>query len=76
MQAEKREPGSLLTSVIVACELRYGAARRGSPALVDRVDSALQRITIAPFGDEVIVHYALLRTTLSAGACRLARTTC
>ena len=58
------EPQSLLTSVIVACELRYGVEQRGSKALRAQVDGALERFTILPLGGEVIWHYARLRTDL------------
>lgn len=62
--AEQVEPGSLLTSIVVACELRFGATRRGSPDLVAKVDGVLDRITVVSLGVEADAHYARLRTDL------------
>jgi tRNA(fMet)-specific endonuclease VapC len=36
---------NVLTSVVVACELRYGAARRGSRRLTRQVDAVLGALT-------------------------------
>lgn len=57
--------GTLLaTSVIVACELRYGVERRGSDALRARVDGALERLTVLPIGADAAAPYARIRAEL------------
>jgi tRNA(fMet)-specific endonuclease VapC len=55
---------NVLTSIIVACELRYGAARRGSRRLTRQVETVLGAIAILPFEAGVDRHYAAIRTTL------------
>ena len=40
---------NVLTSIIVACELRYGIARRGSRRLTRQVERVLDAMTIVPF---------------------------
>ena len=56
--------GSLCTSVIVACELRFGALRKGSALLAERVDQLLSRLSVLPFDGDADRHYAEIRTTL------------
>lgn len=58
------DPSDLLTSVIVACELRYGIAPQGSPALSVRVEGALGQVTVVPLGEEASVIYGRLRADL------------
>ena|SRR5881409_227164 len=41
---------NVLTSIIVACELRYGAAKRGSRRLTRQVETVLGTITILSLG--------------------------
>ena len=45
-----REVGdsNVFTSIIVACELRYGARKRGSAALTERVERLLASIVVGP----------------------------
>jgi len=52
------------TSLIVACELRYGAYKKASSALNTRVEQLLNSIAILPLEEDVISHYAKLRTEL------------
>ena len=52
------------TSVVVACELRYGAAKKGFQSLNTRVDQLLACIDILPLTTEVEEHYAAIRVTL------------
>jgi tRNA(fMet)-specific endonuclease VapC len=54
----------VLTSIVVACELRYGAAKRGSRKLTRQVDAVLSAITILPLEAGVDRHYAAIRTAL------------
>lgn len=51
----------VLTSVVVACELRYGAAKRGSKKLTRQVDAVLGAITIVPLEAGVDRQYAVIR---------------
>jgi tRNA(fMet)-specific endonuclease VapC len=52
------------TSVIVACELRYGAQKKDSPALTAKVNQLLETIDILPLNTNIEEHYARLRVTL------------
>jgi tRNA(fMet)-specific endonuclease VapC len=52
------------TSIIVAAELRFGAARRGSSRLTDRVNGILARLEVLPFEAPADAVYAELRTRL------------
>jgi tRNA(fMet)-specific endonuclease VapC len=54
----------VLTSIIVACELRYGIAKRGSRRLTRQVQTILGAITVLPFEAGADRHYAAIRTTL------------
>ena len=55
---------NVLTSIIVACELRYGAAKRGSRKLTRQVEAVLGAITILPLEAGADRHYATIRTAL------------
>lgn len=55
---------NVLTSVIVACELRYGAAKRGSKRLSKQVEAVLGAMTIRPFESDVERVYASIRVAL------------
>lgn len=55
---------NVLTSVIVACELRYGAAKRGSKRLSKQVDAVLGALTIRPLESDVERVYASIRVAL------------
>lgn len=54
----------VLTSIVVACELRYGAARRASRRLTRQVEAVLGAITILPLEAGVDRHYAAIRAAL------------
>lgn len=61
---------TVCTSIVVACELRYGAAKRASPTLTQRVEALLDSIPVLPLDAEADRHYAEIRTALeSAGQC-------
>ena len=55
---------NVCTSIVVACELRYGAAKRASGPLSQRVEDLLRDFDIQPLGDDADRHYARLRTDL------------
>jgi tRNA(fMet)-specific endonuclease VapC len=55
---------SICTSIVVAAELRYGAAKKASPRLTEQVEAVLGVIEILPFelpADEI---YGSIRTQL------------
>lgn len=56
---------TIATSIVVAAELRYGAAKTGSSRLADRIDqvlSAMEVLSLEPPADR---HYAEIRLQLS-----------
>ena len=55
---------NVLTSVIVACELRYGAVKRGSRKLTRQIEAILGALTIRPLESDVERVYASIRLTL------------
>lgn len=61
-----REVGEaqVCTSVIVAAELRYGAAKNGSTRLSAQLDTILRSIEVLPFETPADSVYGLLRTRL------------
>lgn len=63
-RAATEPAGSICTSIIVACELRFGAQRKGSAVLIERVDQLLDRIDVLPLDADVDRHYAAIRTAL------------
>ena len=56
----------LSVSVIVAAELRYGAAKAESPRLRELVEGALSRLIIVPFYVPADVQYGGIRAELEA----------
>lgn len=40
------EPDAVCTSVVVACELRFGARRKGSAVLTQRVEQLLETLAV------------------------------
>ena len=53
------------TSIVVACELRFGARKKGSSRLEERVDEVLASLEVLPLDKESDRHYAEIRTYLS-----------
>jgi len=64
MVIAQAEPGQLVTSVVVECELAFGAQRIGSTALVQKISQLLQLIAPQPFGQDGVAHYAIIGTQL------------
>ena len=56
--------GEVCTSIIVAAELRYGAARKGSPRLSSQLEIVLGVLEVLPFETPADAAYGLLRTRL------------
>jgi tRNA(fMet)-specific endonuclease VapC len=54
----------VFTSVVVACELRYGAAKRGSKRLTRQVEAVLGAMTIRALESDVERVYASIRVAL------------
>ncbi|HJP33903.1 MAG TPA: type II toxin-antitoxin system VapC family toxin [Candidatus Latescibacteria bacterium] len=52
------------TSIIVAAELRFGAAKRESPRLTAQLEAVLGAIEILPFEEPADVVYGQLRSRL------------
>jgi len=52
------------SSIIVACELRYGALKKDSPILTAKVNQLLDTITVLPLDSGVEFKYAELRLKL------------
>lgn len=64
LRLEATDPDALCTSVVVACELRFGALRKGSEALTQRVAQLLDTLAVLPLDAPADAHYADIRTTL------------
>ena len=52
------------TSIIVAAELRYGAAKKGSPRLAAQLEAVLGALEVSPLEPPVDAAYGSLRTRL------------
>jgi tRNA(fMet)-specific endonuclease VapC len=52
------------TSIIVAAELRFGAAKKGSPQLSAKIETLLGILEVLPFESPADSSYALIRTRL------------
>jgi len=52
------------TSIIVAAELRYGSARKGSPRLAGQLAAILSALEVLPFEAPADAVYGLLRARL------------
>lgn len=57
---------NICTSMIVACELRFGARKKNAPLLTARVERLLQAIEVLPFDGDVDRAYAEVRAMLEA----------
>lgn len=61
---QRFESREICTSAIVASEMRYGIAKRGSPKLIERVEAILNWITVLPYDDAAARAYGFIRTEL------------
>jgi tRNA(fMet)-specific endonuclease VapC len=61
-----REVGEaqICTSIIVAAELRYGAAKKRSPRLATQLEAVLDALDVLPFEVPADTAYGLIRTRL------------
>lgn len=55
---------SVCTSIIVACELQFGAAKSGSSRLVQQLERIFEVFSVLPLEPPVDKHYATIRTYL------------
>lgn len=58
-------------SIIVAAELRYGCARKGSPQLRRRVEAFLAELPVLPFDIPADAAYGHIRADLEAAGQRI-----
>ena len=52
------------TSIIVACESRFGAKKKNSPKLIEKLEIILNSIEILPLNHPIEQYYAEIRTDL------------
>lgn len=55
---------SICTSIIVACELRFGAGKKGSAKLTSQLEAILSAIVILPLSKPADERYAFIRNLL------------
>jgi len=63
---ETIEVKDIFTSIIVAAELRYGCAKKGSAKLTEKVESLLETIPVLPLEKPADTHYGSIRAELEA----------
>ena len=57
---------AICTSLIVACELRFGARKKASPRLSERVDAVLSAMEVLPLHAPIDRIYADIRQHLAS----------
>ena len=57
---------SICTSIVVACELRFGAAKSGSKRLAAQLELILSAIDVLPLEEPADEEYARVRSSLEA----------
>lgn len=55
---------TVCTSIVVACEMRYGARKKRATRLQERLEGIFLRIDVLPLASPIEVHYAEIRTHL------------
>ncbi len=63
-QIRKVGEAEVCTSIIVAAELRYGIAKKGSPRLAAQLEAVLSALEVLPFDAPADRTYGLLRARL------------
>jgi tRNA(fMet)-specific endonuclease VapC len=63
---EHIDPKEICTSIIVAAELRYGCAKKGSARLLAKVAAALETIPVLPLDAPADADYGSIRAVLEA----------
>lgn len=64
-QRLRRQSDEICTSIIVAAELRFGAANKGSARLGQLVEALLARMVVLPFRPPADEIYGVLRADLT-----------
>ncbi|EGK72148.1 PilT protein domain protein [Methyloversatilis universalis FAM5] len=57
-------PDVVSPRIVVACEWRFGAQRRGSAVLTERVNALPDAMVVQPFDEPADAHYVDIRATL------------
>lgn len=65
-QRARAAGSAICISVIVAAELRYGCAKKGSPRLLRRVEEFLKEVPVLPFDVPADSAYGDMRAELEA----------
>lgn len=60
------DASQVTTSIIVACELRFGAAKKNSLALTQRVEQLLAIMTVNPLEPDADKYYGQIRADLES----------
>lgn len=55
---------TICTSIVVACELRFGAAKKSAPVLTHKVDALLKAIKVLPLEPDADIAYGEIRSSL------------
>ena len=63
-RAASLDPRTIAVSIIVAAELRYGAARRRSARLTRQLETVLAALVTLPLAPPADAHYATIRSEL------------
>ena len=63
-RAASLDPGTIAVSIIVAAELRYGAARRQSARLTRQLEAVLSALETLPLAAPADAHYGAIRSDL------------
>lgn len=63
---EQADPADIFTSIIVATELRYGCAKKGSAKLTEKVENLLATVPVLPLEKPVDTDYGRIRAELEA----------
>jgi tRNA(fMet)-specific endonuclease VapC len=56
----------ICTSIVVAAELRYSCAKKGSTRLLSKVEAVLETIPVLPLGVPADVEYGSIRAEVEA----------
>lgn len=64
-------PATIVTSVVVPAELRYGIAWRGSEKLQNRLESLLKTLVVEPLQAPVDEVYGRLRAEMRRAGCEI-----
>lgn len=65
-QRARAAGGAVCVSVIVAAELRYGCAKKGSPRLLRRLEDLLSEMPVLPFDVPADTDHGAIRAQLEA----------